>query len=101
MRNKVLFAILILAVFVLGILSVRAWDEYKVEQRARDLASEVQRASDQARVEQEQRDQMARDAIERDRLKLECEAGVLAYENLSMSQKEKTERPVCNVADFE
>lgn len=101
MRNKVLFTLLVIAVFILGILSVRAWDRYKVEQQARDFAAEVQRSTEQMQREQAIRDQQARDAQERERLKLECEAGVLAYENLSASQQARTERPVCDLADFE
>lgn len=101
MKNRVLLGILVASMFVLGILSVRAWDKYRVEERARSLSAEVQKASEREAYEQSVREQQERDRVEREQLLLECQAGVLAYESLSESQQLRTEKPDCTLADFE
>lgn len=97
MRNKILFALLLIAVFALGVLSVRAWDKYEVEQRVK---AEITRQEEQARANaaarlEEQRKQA--EAAEKERLAKECAEGLAAYNKLSPAQQRAAAKPECDL----
>jgi len=101
MKNKILFVLLLSLVFVLGILSVRAWDKYKIEEQARMFSAEVQRAADDERAKQAEIERSNAESAEKARLQAECEAGITAYETLSPSQQSKIDKPVCSLEQVE
>ena len=98
MKSKLRFALLLIGVFTLGVLSVRAWDKYKVEERIRVQAAQIEsdaraKADEMARAEAE--------AQSKAKFAKECEAGQVAFDALSTSEQKKLERPVCDLDQVE
>lgn len=97
MRNRIIVGIALIVVFVLGILSVRAWDRYEVSQRVQSQYAEYQREQDTKAAQRAEQKRSAVEQAEKERLKQECTAGQKAYDLLAPSQKAGKSRPVCNL----
>lgn len=97
MRNKILFVLLLVIVFTLGILSVRAYDKYKVDVLVKQQAAQIeQKAKDEYNKQQETLRQQA-EAKAKAKLQESCQAGLKAYNALTPAQQAKTTKPVCDL----
>jgi predicted negative regulator of RcsB-dependent stress response len=101
MRNKIIVGIALIVVFVLGALSVRAWDHYEVEQRVRTEYTQYQERQKAEAIKSAEAKRQAVEAAEKARLQEECQAGVAAYEALTTTQKAGKTKPVCNLEQVE
>ena len=104
MRNKILLGLLIIGVFILGILSVRAWDHYKVTERIKVEATKIQEASRERQLEREvealkaaEQERAESEAAERKRLDEVCASMEETYSKLTPFQKSITEEPNCRL----
>lgn len=91
MKNKILFVILLLAVFALGILSVKAHDRYQAQERARVEAVQLE-------VQQRERAEAEKAEAEKrvlEQVTTDCLNGQKAYDLLSKSLREGIARPEC------
>ncbi len=91
MKNKILFVLLLIAVFALGIFSVKAHDKYQAQERARaeTVQLEVQ-ARERAEAEKAEAEKRTLDQLGAD-----CMNGQKAYDLLSKSLREGIPRPEC------
>lgn len=104
MRNKILLILLIISVFVLGVLSVRAWDHYKVTERIKVETAKIQEASRERQLQREvdalkaaEQERAASEAAERKRLDEVCQSMEETYSKLTPFQKTITEEPNCRL----
>jgi len=97
MRNKIIVGIALIVVFVLGILSVRAWDRYEVSQRVQSQYAEYQREQETKAVQRAEQKRQQVEAAEKQRLIDECQDGVKAFDALTPAQRTGKSRPVCNL----
>jgi biopolymer transport protein ExbB/TolQ len=104
MRNKILLSLLIVSVFVLGVLSVRAWDHYQITDRVKAEAVKIQEASRERQLEREvealkaaEQERAAAEAAERKRLDEVCQSMEETYSKLTPFQKTITEEPNCRL----
>lgn len=98
MKGKILFALLLIGVFALGILSVRAWDKYQIQERVRIEAQKIEadaraQAAEMARQDAEKRS--------KEQFAKECKAGQDAWDALTLSEQKKMDRPVCEFEQVE
>lgn len=101
MRNKILFTVLLIGVFALGVVSVRAWDHYQVSER---IATEYREAEARVQAKNLQEQEQARaaaEAAEKQRLAEVCQSMTKTYEKLTPYQKTITEKPDCNLEQVE
>ena len=98
MKSKILFGLLLVAVFSLGVLSVRAWDKYQVEERIR---VEAQRIDAEARARAAELARQEAEARSKEQFAKECKAGQDAWDALLDSEKELIARPNCDVEQVE
>ena len=88
MRNKILFVLALVLVFSLGVLSVRAWDHYRVAERARAFAAQAERDGDLRRQQEAEAARQSAEAAEKQRLHDVC---------VSNATKAKTPVAACNI----
>jgi 3-hydroxyacyl-CoA dehydrogenase len=101
MKNKILMGLLIVSVFALGVLSVRAWDHYKVSAR---VQAEVQNIQREREVQEQQKAEAIRaqaEAEEKSRIEKACKSITETYNKLTPYQKTITEKPECNLEQVE
>lgn len=97
MRNKIIVGIALVVVFVLGVLSVKAWDRYAVSQQ---IKTQYVQYEERQKAEAAQKAEAKRQAVEdaeKAHLKEECLAGLKAYNALTPSQQVGKEKPVCDL----
>lgn len=92
MRNKVLLGLLFVGVFALGVLSVRAWDHYKVTERVKAEYSQYQQ---EKQAQEQQRAEEARAKLEADEKQKLHDACV------ANAQKARTSVATCNIEQVE
>lgn len=97
MRNKILFILLLAGAFVVGGMSVIAYQDYQ-ERSAAEYAVKVQ---EQKRLDDAEAARAAAEAAEKARLAKECQDGLTAYNKLSTSQQKLTEKPVCDLQQIQ
>jgi len=97
MREKIIVGIALVAVFVLGILSVRAWDHYRVSERVKTQYVQYQKEQEAQLKQRAEQKRQAVERAEKQRLQEECQAGVKAYEALTPAQRTGKTKPVCNL----
>jgi len=101
MRNKIIVGIALIVVFALGALSVRAWDKYEVEARIKTEYSQYQERQKAEAIRSAEVKRKAVETAEKARLQEECQAGVVAYEALTPTQRAGKTKPVCNLEQAE
>lgn len=72
MRNKVLLILLLVGVFALGVVSVKAWDHYQVTERVKAEYSQQQKAAETRRIQKAEADRAASEQSEKTRLHDVC-----------------------------
>ena len=101
MRNKILIVLAVIAVFSLGVLSVRAWDKYKVEQRIKAQYVQMEQAR---QVEQQKQAEVKRakaEASEKKKLQETCKSLEAVYEKLTPFQKTQVTKPDCTLKQLQ
>lgn len=93
MLNKVLFAVLVTAVAIAGIVSVNEYNQFKSDQR------NTQAIAEQAKIEQELAHQntITKLQSEVDSYKANCLLGIEAYNLLDETDQETIAKPVCGL----
>ena len=91
MKNKILLVLLLVAVFGLGILSVKAHDRYQAQERARAEAVQLE-VQERERAEAEKAETEKRTL---EQLGADCMNGQKAYDLLSKTMREGIVRPEC------
>jgi hypothetical protein len=72
MHKKILLALLIVGVFALGVVSVRAWDHYQVSQRVHAAVVQAQHDAEVRAQQRAEADRAAKEASEKTRLHDVC-----------------------------
>lgn len=93
-RNKILFVLSLVLVFTLGVLSVRAWDHYKVSEHIRVQAQEARQQLEVRAAEQKRQAELR---AEQEKVQKACQSLVDTYDGLTPSQQAKTTKPDCNL----
>lgn len=101
MRNKILFTLLIIGVFALGVVSVRAWDHYQVSERIATEYREAEARSQARKLQEQEQARATAEAAEKQRLAEVCESMEKTYEKLTPFQKTITEEPNCKLDQVE
>lgn len=97
MRNKILIGILLIGAFSLGVLSVRAYDDYQSQQVVKAQAATVAR---EKAIETENA-RVAKEAAEKKQIKESCLSLQAVYEKLTPFQKTQATKPNCNLSQVE
>lgn len=97
MRNKILFILLLAAAFVVGGLTVVAYQDYQT----RSAAEYQAKVQEQQRIDQAEKTRAAAEAAEKQRLATECKDGLAAYNKLTVTQQKTTQKPVCDLQQVE
>ncbi len=72
MRNKILMVVMLVGVFALGVLSVRAWDHYKVTEQVKAHYAQVQQEATIRYQQKQEAERAAAEAAEKTRLHDVC-----------------------------
>lgn len=97
MKNKVLLALLLVLVFTLGILSVRAYDKYQVQERIKAQAALIEQRAKEDSAKQAEATRAALEAQNKADLLKSCQAGLKAYNSLTAAQQAKIAKPDCSL----
>ena len=101
MRNKILFILLLLIAFSLGVLSVRAYDDYQSHKAAENAAAAQREADREAAAQKLEEQRAAEEAAEKQHLQEVCQSLTDNWNKLTPFQKTQTEEPNCDLKQVE
>lgn len=97
MKNKILFALLLVGAIALSVVYVMAYDHAQ----AKVAADHAQTVAKQTAVNKAEADRAAAETAEKARLAQECQDGLTAYNKLTPVQQKTTPKPDCNLQQIQ